>query len=127
MVSYEKIAIEEAFGSPCFNLNATYPPTIMIEGIAVLPFNESFLASVASRLGDVHSRLAAMDENNLSYCILSLISPGIEGVLGRRTAIDFAIKTDNHVYDNYVKPHPTRFGFLCSFSLQDPEAAAKVL
>ncbi|KAJ5653672.1 amidohydrolase 2 [Penicillium lividum] len=122
-----KIAIEEAVGSPLFAAHQNYPPRPGIKGLDDLPFNPQFLADVESRLDDVNLRLKSMDQCGIQYAILSLTSPGIEGVGDTATAIRFSRETNNAIYHKYVEQHPSRFGFFACVAMHDPKEAAKEL
>lgn len=122
-----KITLEEAIGATWWPAFLTTPPTNQIAGLEGLPFSAEFLKDVDDRLTDIPSRLASMDQSGIAYQIVSLTSPGIEGIFDAKTAVEYAVKINDMMVEQYVKPHPTRFGFFCSVPLQDPEAAAKEL
>lgn len=123
----KKIALEEAVGSPCFEAHKTFPPRPIIKGLSGLPFSQDFLSDVESRLDDVPSRLQSMDQSGVHYAIVSLTSPGIEGVSDAATAIRFARQTNDAIHEKYVKSYPERFGFFACVPMQDPEEAAREL
>lgn len=120
-----KIALEEAVGSPIWNANETYPATPLIDGFDGLPFTNQAIQDIAKRLNDVNARLESMDRSGISYALLSLTSPGIEGIADKGSAIDYARRTNDWIHEKYVQAYPDRFGFFCCAPLQDPEAAAK--
>lgn len=122
-----KIAIEEAIGTDWWPAFLTTPPTSQIAGLEGLPFSPEFLKDVDERLTDIAARLASMDQSGVAYQIVSLTSPGIEGVFDTKTAIEYATKVNDMIVEQYVNPHPDRFGFFCCVPLQDPKAAAKEL
>jgi 2,3-dihydroxybenzoate decarboxylase len=122
-----KIALEEAVGSSLFAAHQNYPPRPVIAGLKGLPFSPGFLADIESRLDNVDHRLESMDQSGIQFAILSLTSPGIEGISDAATAIHFARETNNEIYQKYVKTHPDRFGFFACVAMQDPEEAAKEL
>ncbi|KIW23937.1 uncharacterized protein PV07_09684 [Cladophialophora immunda] len=124
-----KIALEEAVGSPYFLAHGTHPPTPMIVGAkgGIPPYNTPFLADIDDRLNNVEKRLKSMDASGISYAIVSLTCPGIEGILDADGAVELAQKTNDALHDLYVKAHPDRFGFFCSVPMQKPEEAAKEL
>ncbi|KAL3479421.1 amidohydrolase 2 [Aspergillus californicus] len=119
-----KIALEEAVGSPCFFANATHPAKQLIQNFNGLPFSPEFVADINRRLDDKALRLESMTATGIRHAVLSLTSPGIEGVFDKALAIDFARKTNDAIYETYVKPHPDRFSFFACVPLQDPAAAA---
>ncbi|KAK0113446.1 hypothetical protein ONS95_013704 [Cadophora gregata] len=124
-----KIALEEAVGSPFFVAHGTHPPTPMIIGMkdGLPPYNTPFLEDIDDRLNNVSKRLESMDASGIAYAIVSLTCPGVEGILDADEAVDLARKTNDALYEMYVKAHPTRFGFFCSVPMQKPEEAAKEL
>ncbi|KAL3455563.1 amidohydrolase 2 [Aspergillus heterothallicus] len=122
-----KIALEEAVGSPCFFANATYPPKRLIQDFDGLPFDPEFVADINKRLDNKDLRLQSMDATGIRHAVVSLTSPGIEGVFDKDLAISFATQTNNAIYETYVKPHPDRFSFFACVALQDPVAAAAEL
>lgn len=122
-----KIVLEEAVGTPFFEAHKTLPPRPNIKGLQGLPFSEEFLADVEDRLNNVPARLQSMNQSGIQYAILSLTSPGIEGIANTATAVDFARRTNDSIYETYVKAHPDRFGFFACVAMQDPGKAAKEL
>lgn len=119
-----KIAIEEAVGSPCWPAHLLHPNKPTIAGLNGLPFSKEFLNDISERLDDIPLRLQSMDQSGISYAVVSLTAPGIEGVFDPKTAVEFARKTNDDIHEKYVKAHPDRFGFFCCIATQDPEAAA---
>ncbi|KAH8805267.1 amidohydrolase 2 [Xylogone sp. PMI_703] len=123
-----KIAIEEAVGSPCWPANQTYPPKPQLIGLKdELPFNTEYYNDCQDRLNDVGKRLKSMDNAGISYAVVSLTSPGIQGILDPNIAVDFARKTNDDTYQRYVKAYPDRFGFFACVAIQKPEEAAAEL
>jgi gamma-resorcylate decarboxylase len=118
-----KIALEECVGVPFFNCNGTTPATTLAGG-AIYP---DFLEDAAKRLQDLDLRLQSMDQTGIAYAILSLTSPGTEGIADAKMAIEMSRKSNDHLYEKHVKPHPDRFGFFACLPMQDPVAAAKEL
>lgn len=125
----KKIALEEAIGSPYFVAHGTHPPTPMISGMknGLPPYNTPFLEDIDDRLNNIEKRLESMDASGIDYAIVSLTCPGIEGILDADEAVELARKTNDAIYENYVKAHPTRFGFFCCVPMQKSEEAAKEL
>lgn len=124
---YDKITLEEAVGSPYFDAMRTTPSIPMVTGLKGNPFSQEFVEQVSGRLFDVPARLKAMDDGGISYQIVSLTSPGIEGILNADEAVELARKTNDHIYETYVRAYPERFGWICSVPLQQPVEAAKEL
>jgi predicted TIM-barrel fold metal-dependent hydrolase len=122
-----KIALEEAVNSPYFNAAATHPPTQLIKDFDGMPASHDVGADIFQRLDDIDKRLESMDVSGIQYAIVSLTSPGIEGVLDPDKAVDLARKTNDAIYETYVKAHPRRFGFFACVPMQKPELAAAEL
>lgn len=118
-----KIVLEEAVGCPFFDAMGTVPQRTLIHGMSELICDPELFEDIQVRLDDVPKRLASMDQSGIAYAVVSLTSPGIEGVMNAKTAVDLARKTNDYIYEKYVKAHPDRFGFFCCVPLQDPEAA----
>jgi gamma-resorcylate decarboxylase len=71
-------------------------------------------------------RLAEMDRGGLELCILSLDSPGIQGVPDTSEAISLARRANDHLAQNIAK-NPKRFRGFAALPMQDPQAAAQEL
>ncbi|KAK7220875.1 hypothetical protein V2G26_008878 [Clonostachys chloroleuca] len=124
---FGKIALEEAVGSSLWDAYGTLPATQEIAGTNGLAVSLDFAQDIVSRLNDVPKRLDSMDQSGIGYVIVSLTSPGIEGVFDKANATDLATKVNDEIYANYVQPYPDRFGFFAAVAMQDPVAAAKEL
>lgn len=68
-----------------------------------------------------------MDANGIGYVIVSLTSPGIEGVFDPANATRLAKLANDEIYADYVQAYPDRFGFFATVPMQDPTAAAAEL
>jgi 2,3-dihydroxybenzoate decarboxylase len=71
-------------------------------------------------------RLAEMDAYGVAYTILSLNSPGIQGIPDRARAIDVARRANDALAASIAK-RPDRFGGFAALPMQDPDAAAEEL
>ena len=71
-------------------------------------------------------RLAEMDAHGIERAILSLNSPGIQGIPDTATAIDVARRANDVLADAIAK-HPMRFAGFAALPMQDPDAAAAEL
>jgi predicted TIM-barrel fold metal-dependent hydrolase len=71
-------------------------------------------------------RLEGMDRNGIDYAILSLNSPGVQGILNTQDAIRIA-RRGNDVIAEAVTQHPNRYGGFAALAMQDAEAAAEEL
>lgn len=65
-----------------------------------------------------------MNDSGIGYVIVSLTSPGIEGVLDVANATKLASQVNDQVYTDYVRAYPDRFGFFAVVGMSDPSSAA---
>ena len=80
-----------------------------------------------SNLLDIEQqRLERMDEGGTAFSILSLNSPGIQGIPNVKEAIDVSRRA-NDVLAEHISRHPTKLGGFAALPMQDPEAAAREL
>jgi 2,3-dihydroxybenzoate decarboxylase len=110
-----KIAVEEHYAPP------------PVEAASGNAFDQEYLTSVQARLNDREARLSEMDACGIEYTPVSLTEPGIQGIPNPREAVDMARRCNDHVYEYYIQPYPSRFGGLAAIPLQDPQAAAAEL
>jgi gamma-resorcylate decarboxylase len=68
-----------------------------------------------------------MDDSGIGYVVISLTSPGIEGVFDTANATRLAKAVNDEMYTNYVEPYPDRFGFFAAVPMQNATAAAEEL
>ncbi|HEX3351026.1 MAG TPA: amidohydrolase family protein, partial [Acetobacteraceae bacterium] len=80
----------------------------------------------ANLLDIEQQRLERMEEGGTAFSILSLNSPGIQGIPDAKAAIDTA-KRANDVLAEHVARHPARLGGFAALPMQDPDAAAREL
>lgn len=110
-----KIALEEHFA-----IDLTIGQS---QGYAPAPVWEI----LKSNLLDIEQqRLERMEQGGTEYSILSLNSPGIQGIPDIKEAIDVARRA-NDVLAEHVSRHPSRLGGFAALPMQDPEAAAREL
>ena len=110
-----KIALEEHFAIDL---------TIDQSKIYALP---AIWEKLKSNLLDIEQqRLERMEEGGTAFSILSLNSPGIQGIPDPKEAIEVA-KRANDVLAEHVNRHPTRLGGFAALPMQDPDAAAREL
>lgn len=124
---FGKIALEEAVGTSLWDAYGTLPAIEQVAGYAGVPFASSVAADIESRLTDVPARLASMDDSGIGYVIVSLTSPGIEGVFNATNATSLATQVNDEMYADYVQAYPERFGFFAAVAMHDPESAAAEL
>lgn len=77
-----------------------------------------------SRLTNITSRLSSMDNAGISYVVVSIGAPGIQGIPNATQAVQLAQEINDEIYTTYVKSHPSRFGFWASVAMQNATAAA---
>lgn len=65
-----------------------------------------------------------MDGSGIGYVIVSLTSPGIEGVFDPANATSLATSANDEIYNDYVVAYPERFGFFATVPMQNATAAA---
>ncbi|CAK7229072.1 hypothetical protein SCUCBS95973_007095 [Sporothrix curviconia] len=122
------IAIEEAVLDPTgIERNARdaalYAPQYGQPGQSVANVNHPLVAALL----DIHTtRLAQMDAEGVEYMLLSLTSPGPQGLNDPAEARALAT-TANDWLAAEAKKEPTRFGGLASLSMHDPAEAAAEL
>lgn len=117
------VAVEEAVISP----NTTW---LLQESQKILTPGNSGKQAIEdhqARLMDIYgSRLDAMNAEGVEYMLLSLTSPGCQGIpnqqLAERTATEF-----NDWLAGEVAKSPSRFGGLAAISMHDPSQAASEL
>jgi 2,3-dihydroxybenzoate decarboxylase len=71
-------------------------------------------------------RIAEMDRGGLELCIVSLVSPGIQGIPSISQAIAAARRANDYLAEKIVK-YPKRLKGFAALPLQDPQAAAQEL
>src|ERR1700747_3356155 len=80
-----------------------------------------------SNLMDIEQqRLERMEEGGTEFSILSLNSPGIQGIPNVKEAVDVSRRA-NDVLAEHISRHPTKLGGFAALPMQDPEAAAREL
>jgi 2,3-dihydroxybenzoate decarboxylase len=77
----------------------------------------------ANLLDIEQQRLERMDQGGTAFSILSLNSPGIQGIPNVKEAIDVSRRA-NDVLAEHVARHPTKLGGFAALPMQDPNAAA---
>ena len=68
-------------------------------------------------------RLSEMDRYGIAFTILSLNSPGIQGIVDRNQAMSIARLANDRLAESIAK-RPDRFGGVAALAMQDPVAAA---
>lgn len=88
---------------------------------------KAYMDDVEWRLLDSDRRIEVMDENGIDISIISLTSPGAQGILDTKKSVDFAMKTNDYICEHFVDRHPTRLKAFATVALQSPAAAADEL
>lgn len=112
-----KIALEEHLSTPTNNSLWDASGEAARNGPA-------YMAEVERRLLDVEQRLGDMDRCGIGTAVVSLTSPGVQGVADTRTAVEFARETNDFVAKTYLTDYPDRFAAFACVALQDARAAA---
>lgn len=113
-----KIALEEAFTFDAFR-----EETAAIRS----RFNPAWARYVGERIEDLGDRrIADMDAAGIDVQVLSLTSPGIQGMEDPRAAVATAARA-NDLLAGAVRAHPTRFAGFAALPCQDPRAAVAEL
>lgn len=113
-----KIALEEHFSTP----------ELVKRGLVARPTNSDVLfADIERRLADFDDlRLASMDAAGIDLSVLSVTTPGIQGMTDAKEAVALAQVT-NDLLAGVVQKWPRRYGGFAVLPLQDPAAAAAEL
>lgn len=90
-------------------------------------FTPAVWQTMQSRLLDIReTRLREMDRHGIETMILSLNSPGIQGVYDAKRAIDLAREANDYMAAEVTR-NPARFQGFAALPMQDPDAAAREL
>ena len=110
-----KIALEEHFAIDLtIDQSKIYAPPVIWE-------------KLKSGLLDIEQqRLERMEEGGTAFSILSLNSPGIQGIPDARQAADVARRA-NDILADHISRHPSRLGGFAALPMQDPDVAAREL
>jgi len=110
-----KIALEEHFSTA----------DLEKRGYVARPtHSDTVFADIERRLLDFEQlRLEAMDEAGIDISVLSVTTPGIQGVADAKTAIELARQV-NDFLAGQIQKRPTRYAGFAAVPMQDPAAAA---
>ena len=115
---YGKIALEEAWAIP-ENFSSYDPSTLAPKGVIG--------GDLIANLLDVHgTRLQQMDDNGVEMMVLSLSSPGAQGVPDPTAAARLATLANDRLEAEVLR-NPTRFAGMIALSMHDPVRAGKEL
>ncbi|KAJ7193239.1 2,3-dihydroxybenzoate decarboxylase [Mycena pura] len=110
-----KIIIEEAFNLPR-----------IAEQEARLYASVNAAVLLGKALADIDGRIAEMDEAGVEMQVLSLTSPGPQGLSDPVEAHKMAVESNNYIAEK-VKTNPARFAAFAAVSMHDPKQAAEEL
>lgn len=114
-----KIALEEHYTVPV-PVNGRAQPSSMSRDAGL---DEAFLAAVQRRMQDLHgTRIEEMDQSGIDVSILSLRSPGTEGIPDPVRAATVAREANDFLAAEIAKSNGRLAGFAC-VALQDTRAA----
>ncbi|WP_395015082.1 amidohydrolase family protein [Dongia sp.] len=112
MVKTGKIAFEEHFMAPGFEKHSLN---------FIRHLSAETAATLNRRLNDFHhERIDEMDRGGISYAILSLTGPGVQGEDGSPTQ---AAERANDFLARQIESRPDRLGGFAALPMQDPKAA----
>ena len=113
-----KIALEEHFSTA----------ELVKRGLVAKPTNsDTLFADIERRLADFDDlRLATMDAAGIDLSVLSVTTPGIQGMTDAKEAVSLAQVT-NDFLAGVVQKRPQRYAGFAALPLQDPAAAATEL
>ncbi len=114
-------------------------PKIMLEEHVALPetvdavpdrfsaANPEFWQRISKALVDIHGqRLTDMDANGIELSVLSINTPGIQGIPNPKKAVEEARRSNDYLAEQVAR-NPRRFQAFAALPLQDPNAAAEEL
>lgn len=114
----KKIALEEHFSTP-------QNSQLWNDAGEAARNGQSYTDFVVDRLWDDNQDyLDELNRLGIEKAVMSLTSPGVQGINGAKTAVDLAQHSNDEAYEHYIKANPDRFNFFAAVALQDPEAAA---
>lgn len=87
----------------------------------------AYMEQVEADLLDVDRRVTKLRENGVGYSIISLTSPGIQGIEDPQLATEVASEANDYTKKQYVDAYPKTLGFLAAVALQSPDKAAAEL
>ena len=85
-----------------------------------------YAQDVERRLLDDAARLVEMDRAGIEVCIMSLTSPGVQGMVDPEKALELARDANDRAHA-LCRQHPDRLAAFAAVPLQDPAAAAEEL
>ncbi|KAI0611291.1 Amidohydrolase [Pyrenophora tritici-repentis] len=124
---FGKVALEEHVGTSIWAKYNLTPPANAVVGVLNRPPTLPNTLDTIARLDDINGRLSSMNHSGIGYVIVSLSSPGIQGVHDTALAIKFSTDINDELYLKYANAYPDKFAFFATVPMQDPVAAASEL
>lgn len=118
-----KIALEEAVNTSVFNATRTTPP---VPGTSDMEYGTAEYGSdVERRLSDPGLQVESMDAAEVALAVVSVTSPGIEGIFDAKAAVDAATRANDEIRARYTAgEYANRFRAFGCVPMQDPPSAA---
>jgi predicted TIM-barrel fold metal-dependent hydrolase len=123
-----KIAIEEHFDHPAVSDLAGASRAQMEARARALGLEPDWLAAVQDRLFEFdEQRLAVMDSGNVDISVLSLTTPGVQGITDQDRAVTAARQINDFLANEVIARNPSRYAGFATLPLQDPLEASREL
>jgi predicted TIM-barrel fold metal-dependent hydrolase len=124
----QKISIEEHFDHRAVSRLADTGNQDVAAHAQKLGLEPEWFRVVYERLFEFSdSRLAAMDSGNIDISLLSLTSPGIQGIADAPRAAAAARNVNDFLAGEVISKHPDRYAGFASLAMQDPPEAVREL
>ncbi|KRN32959.1 amidohydrolase [Lactobacillus selangorensis] len=117
----KKIALEEHVSTPAVSKIYQNPHAAQTSGAVYAQFIQEHL------WGNIDHYIQEMAQNEIDQVVLSLVSPGIQGIPDPKQAVALAKATNDLIDQTYVQTHPHQFSAFACVALQNPQAAAAEL
>ena len=114
-----KIALEEHFSTALNNSLWDAKGEEQRDGV-------DYVRDIERRLLDAEARIVEMDRAGIEMCVMSLTSPGVQGIVDKAQAVELARDTNDRAAEMVAK-FPGRLSSFAAVALQDPAAAADEL
>ncbi|MCZ3746033.1 hypothetical protein L2520_01235 [Limosilactobacillus vaginalis] len=111
----KKIALEEHFSTPestkLWNDNGEASRN-----------GKSYTEFVKNRLwADIDDYIDELNRLDIDHVVMSLTSPGVQGINDKDTAVKLAFNSNNEAYQHYVEGFPYKFSFLPQLHCRIPK------
>lgn len=116
----KKIALEEHYSSP-------ENSQLWDDKAEADRDGQPYFDFIEKRLWENDAYIKEMKEKDITRSIMSLTSPGVQGITDTQQAVELAKACNDAVNEKYVQAHPDKFSAFAAVALQDPQAAADEL